>query len=162
MIASDLRAGFAAEGGGFGGTVFIFGALLSGVECFFRRNDPAESAVFAEDALKETGIAGDKRKGGTKKVGSVLGVGLVGVAVFDLVEQLGKFQIGSTQASDSRIVLLNQAEQRHILKIGGVAYFHQRFGGTFFGRIQLGEVGAEDVRLPEVALGGDGFLVGVI
>lgn len=89
-------------------------------------------------------------------------VRFLGFATVNLLDHLGDALIGQTQAGDAGIVLLEQAEQGHILQTRGKTKLHQRFWLVFLGRIKLRETRTQKMRLPEVALRGDFFLFDVI
>ena len=63
--------------------------------------------------------------------------------------------------SNRRSILLNEAEQRHVGKIGGNAHFDERLGLVLLWRVELREARAQNVSLPEI-LGTKGFLLGAI
>src|ERR1700752_3949167 len=101
------------EGRGVGRTIFFLGALFP-AERLLGRNHPLKAAVLVHDSLKEVRISCDQGEGGAKKIGGVLRNSSLRLATFNLFDNLSEARIGGAQASDPRIVLLDEAGEGHI------------------------------------------------
>lgn len=126
---------------------------------FFGRDNPLEAATLSHLRLNKSGFPGKNRQSGAQEVGSVLGIGFVGLAVLNLIDDLRELHVGRAQAGNAGFVLLDESGERNFLQIGGEAEFHEGSGLVFFRGVELREARAEDVSLPEVGCGADGFLL---
>ena len=102
------------------------------------------------------------RQNGAKEIRGGVGIGFGGLAAFEEFDDLGEFRLGVADLLDARIAGLDQAEKRDNLQIRGKAGLNKSLGLVFFGRIELGETRAQNMRLPIIRAGADRFLLGAI
>jgi len=145
------------EGGSVGRAVFVFGGFyfLAG---FVGRNNPIKSAVFGHGAEEKVCVAGKDGESGTEKVSGGGGIGFLRFAFLDLFHHFINVRVGRAYTGDARRILLNQAKERDIRKIGGDADFNNGFRLMFFRRVKLRETRPEDVSLQIISARGDGIL----
>ena len=138
----------------FGGFYFFAG--------FVGRNNPLKPAGFGHGAKEEVGIAGKHWQGGAKKISCGRRVGLLRFSFLDLFHNFVEARVGRTYPGDAGRILLKQAEERDVLKIGRDANFNNRFRLVFFGWIKLGEARPQNVGLQKIPTSSRGSLFHLI
>jgi len=158
---TPLGFGFLLKCRGVGRAVFVLGRLFLFAR-FVGRNNPFKSAIFGHGAEQEVRIAGEDRESGAEKITRGGGIGLLRFAALNQLHHLVDVGIRGAQAGDGRRILLDQAEQREVLKIGRDTDFNNSFGLMLFRRIKLREPRPENVGLPILSAGGRGILFDLI
>jgi hypothetical protein len=147
--------------GGVGRAVLVFSGFYF-FTGFVGRNNPLKPAGFGHGAEEEVRIAGQDRQGGTEKIGGGGGVGLLCFPFLDLFRNFVHAGLGRAQTSDRLRVLLDQAEERDVLKIGRDTNFDNRFRLMLLGRVKLGEARPQNVSLQKVPTSSRGSLLHLI